>query len=87
MSIQRILVADDEESIRWVLRKALTKQGFTVDLAADGAEAKALFQRRRYDLAILDIKMPDISGLELLTLFPVKSSRRCWSSSSPPNPP
>ncbi|WP_225072376.1 sigma-54 dependent transcriptional regulator [Desulfuromonas sp. CSMB_57] len=69
MSIQRILVADDEESIRWVLRKALTKQGFTVDLAADGAEAKALFLRRRYDLAILDIKMPDVSGLELLKFF------------------
>jgi two-component system, NtrC family, nitrogen regulation response regulator GlnG len=69
MSIQRILVADDEESIRWVLRKALTKQGFTVDLAADGAEAKTLFLRRRYDLAILDIKMPDVSGLELLKFF------------------
>jgi two-component system nitrogen regulation response regulator GlnG len=69
MSIQRILVADDEESIRWVLRKALTKQGFTVDLAADGEEARTFFNRRQYDLAILDIKMPDVSGLELLRHF------------------
>jgi two-component system nitrogen regulation response regulator GlnG len=69
MSIQRILVADDEESIRWVLRKALSKQGFNVDLAADGGEAKNLFRRRHYDLAILDIKMPDTSGLDLLRYF------------------
>lgn len=69
MSIQRILVADDEESIRWVLRKALTKQGFTVDLASDGGDAKTMFMRRHYDMAILDIKMPDLSGLELLRYF------------------
>ena len=66
MAIQRILVADDEESIRWVLSKALKKQGFTVDLAEDGAQAKNLARRNRYDLAVLDIKMPGIHGLELL---------------------
>jgi two-component system nitrogen regulation response regulator GlnG len=69
MSIERVLVADDEQSIAWVLAKALTKKGFKVDIAADGAEAKALAERNKYDLAILDIKMPDISGLDLLTLF------------------
>jgi two-component system, NtrC family, nitrogen regulation response regulator GlnG len=69
MSIQRVLVADDEQSIGWVLAKALTKKGFKVDLASDGGEAKALAERQRYDLAILDIKMPDISGLDLLSLF------------------
>ena len=36
MSIRRVLVADDEESMRWVLSKALSKKGFTVDLAANG---------------------------------------------------
>ncbi|BCA80329.1 sigma-54 dependent transcriptional regulator [Desulfuromonas sp. AOP6] len=69
MSIRRILVADDEESIRWVLSKALSKKGLTVDLAADGQEALTLFRQHRYDLAILDIKMPEIGGLELLTRF------------------
>ena len=66
MSIQRILVADDEESMRWVLSKALKKKGFTVDLAADGDEALRLIRSNTYDLAILDIKMPGITGLELL---------------------
>ena len=39
MSIHNILVADDEESMRWVLSKALKKKGFSVDLAGDGDEA------------------------------------------------
>jgi len=66
MSIHRILVADDEESMRWVLSKALRKKGFTVDLARDGDEALRLIRTESYDLAILDIKMPGITGLELL---------------------
>jgi two-component system nitrogen regulation response regulator GlnG len=69
MAIQRILVADDEESIRWVLSKALKKQGFIVDLAEDGLQARTLVQNNRYDLAVLDIKMPGIHGLELLKQF------------------
>ncbi|NIQ93870.1 MAG: nitrogen regulation protein NR(I) [Desulfuromonadales bacterium] len=69
MSIRRILVADDEESIRWVLSKALAKQGFTVDLAEDGDTALEMFLHNAYDLAILDIKMPGISGLDLLDRF------------------
>lgn len=69
MAIQHILVADDEESIRWVLSKALKKQGFNVDLAEDGLQAKSLAQKHRYDLAILDIKMPGVHGLDLLKQF------------------
>ncbi len=69
MSIRRILVADDEESIRWVLSKALSKQGYSVDLAKNGNEALSLFRNNRYDLAVLDIKMPGLTGLELLSRF------------------
>ncbi|MDY6849330.1 MAG: sigma-54 dependent transcriptional regulator [Thermodesulfobacteriota bacterium] len=69
MPIRRILVADDEESMRWVLSKALGKKGYEVDLARDGNQAEDLFLRNSYDLAILDIKMPGISGLDLLSRF------------------
>ncbi len=69
MAIRRILVADDEESIRWVLAKALKKQGFIVDLAEDGTQARTLARQNHYDLAVLDIKMPGIHGLELLKQF------------------
>ncbi|RII25677.1 MAG: two-component system response regulator [Geobacter sp.] len=66
MPLNRILVADDEESMRWVLSKALKRKGFNVDLANDGRQALAMIQENSYDLAILDIKMPGISGLDLL---------------------
>jgi two-component system nitrogen regulation response regulator GlnG len=66
MAINRILVADDEESMRWVLSKALRKKGFTVELARDGDEALRYIKSESFDLAILDIKMPGISGLDLL---------------------
>jgi two-component system nitrogen regulation response regulator GlnG len=69
MPIKRILVADDEESIRWVLSKSLSKQGFQVDLASDGQEALLMSRRQSYDLAVLDIKMPGLTGLELLSKF------------------
>jgi len=69
MAIQHILIADDEESIRWVLSKALKKQGFLVDLAADGLQARNMARQQHYDLAIFDIKMPGIQGLELLKQF------------------
>ena len=66
MPLTRILVADDEESMRWVLSKALKRKGFSVDLAVDGRQALAMIQDGSYDLAILDIKMPGINGLDLL---------------------
>jgi len=66
MPLTRILVADDEESMRWVLSKALKRKGFAVDLAQDGRQALELIKDNCYDLAILDIKMPGISGLDLL---------------------
>lgn len=66
MSIKRILVADDEESIRWVLSRALKKKGFSVDLAEDGKQALSMFRSNSYDMAVLDIKMPGLQGIELL---------------------
>ncbi len=66
MGLHRILVADDEESMRWVLSKALRKKGYSVDLAADGNQALRQVQEQSYDLVIADIKMPGMTGLELL---------------------
>jgi len=66
MAIERILIADDEDSIRWVLERSLTRQGYQVDAVADGSQAWDQFRRQSYDMAILDIRMPGIGGLELL---------------------
>lgn len=66
MPLKRVLVVDDEESIRWVLSKALTRQGLHVDVADCGESARVFLGNHQYDLAMIDIKMPDISGLDLL---------------------
>lgn len=75
MSIRHILVADDEESMRWVLEKSLKKQGLDVDLAENGLQARQLSRKKSYDLALLDIKMPGLQGLELLRILQEESPR------------
>jgi two-component system nitrogen regulation response regulator GlnG len=62
----RILVADDEPSIRFVLREALESAGHEVVEAADGNAAREALAAQHFDLALLDIRMPGPSGLELL---------------------
>ncbi len=62
--MSRILIADDESSIRFVLREAL--EGHEIVEAADGNEARERLAAQRFDLALLDIRMPGPSGLELL---------------------
>lgn len=62
----RILVVDDEESLREVLTIMLHREGYKVDAASDGGQALARLKDQHYDLIISDIKMPRISGFELL---------------------
>jgi len=59
---ERILVADDEELLRSMLKEYLSPAGYLVDEAADGAEALALFQRHQYALVVLDVMMPHMDG-------------------------
>ena len=61
-----ILIADDEHSIRFVLREALEAEGHTVEEVGDGDRALELLSTGRFDVAFLDIRMPGLSGLELL---------------------
>jgi two-component system KDP operon response regulator KdpE len=62
---QRVLVVDDETSIRRYLRAALTAQGLAVYEAADGLEALNAVLAHRPDLIILDLGLPDIDGIEV----------------------
>jgi two-component system, NtrC family, nitrogen regulation response regulator GlnG len=64
---RQILVVDDEESIRWALRKALEREGHRVVLAADGVEGLTRAVDPGIDLVLMDIKMPGAEGLETLT--------------------
>jgi two-component system response regulator PilR (NtrC family) len=62
----KILVADDELSMRQFLEILLKKEGHEVFCAADGQEALSRFQAENFDLLISDIKMPKVGGLDLL---------------------
>ncbi len=62
----KILVTDDDRSIRHLLRSILTGAGHTVEEAENGAAALEKIRANHYDLAVLDIWMPEMTGLELL---------------------
>ena len=62
----RILVVDDEEHIRKVLSLMLGAEGYTVDTAGGGEEALAKYAADVFDLVFLDLRMPDLDGLEVL---------------------
>lgn len=64
-----ILVVDDEPPIRRLLRTSLASQGFQVLEATNGKNALAEIERSRPDLVILDLGLPDISGLELVRIL------------------
>ncbi len=63
---QRILVADDSETIRALLQTALESAGYEVDMADDGLSAYELGRDGDYDLVILDQLMPGLLGLEVI---------------------
>src|SRR5918996_3975907 len=62
----RILVVDDAQSMRELLGIVLRREGHDVAVAENGAEALELLQQRSFDLLISDIKMPDMTGIDVL---------------------
>jgi len=63
---KRILVVDDDESVRWVTQVQLQQKGFSVSVASDAVQALDCIHGTPPDLVITDLKMPGMSGLELL---------------------
>lgn len=61
-----VLVVDDEDALRTVLTSELSNEGYEVRNASDGDEAIAELQKAKYDLVLLDIKMPRMNGFEVL---------------------
>ncbi|MSP70189.1 MAG: sigma-54-dependent Fis family transcriptional regulator [Bacteroidetes bacterium] len=65
----RILIIDDEKSIRRTLREILEYENFKVEEAADGLEGLTLVQKEKFDIILCDIKMPKMDGMEALDKF------------------
>lgn len=66
MEQPRILIVDDEQSVRFVLERTLRNQGYLLDAAANGSEAIEKIRRQRYDLLLLDLQMSPVNGIQVL---------------------
>ncbi len=65
----KILIVDDDETIRSTMKAILEDEGYIVDSAANGKVAIKKTQEQSYNLALLDIRLPDMEGVELLKLM------------------
>lgn len=69
-----LLVAEDEPKVALFIKKGLETQSYKVTTAADGREGKRLINQERFDLAILDVNLPFVSGLELAEYIRTKNA-------------
>src|SRR4030042_6245957 len=81
----KILVVDDDETIRKTMKAILEDEGYIVDLASTGKEAIGKTENTAYNLALLDIRLPDMEGVELLKLMkdPVPRTRKIMVTGYP----
>lgn len=68
----KILVVDDEEALRTVLSTELEGEGYQVSTAGDGEEAIKILGSQQFHLILLDIKMPNVDGFEVLKFVKLK---------------
>ncbi len=64
-----ILVIDDDENVRYIMKINLVKAGYDVEQAENGAEAIEKTKKKHYNLSLIDIKLPDMEGTELLRIL------------------
>jgi len=65
----RILIVDDDENIRKTMKAILEDEDYSVDVATNGKEAIEMSNEKIYNLALLDIRLPDMEGIDLLRLL------------------
>ena len=65
MSKQKILIAEDETQLLELYKELLVSEHFAVDTVANGKNALQLMKKKKYDLVLLDIRMPEMDGLQV----------------------
>ncbi|HVM32637.1 MAG TPA: response regulator [bacterium] len=73
--LAHLLVVDDEADFTRLIEKSLTPLGYRVDTATSATQAIALQRKNAYDLALVDMRMPEMTGLELLQYLKVRDKR------------
>ncbi len=83
---KRILLVEDEPSIGNMCQRVLTREGFQVEIAINGAVAQEMLQRRQYDLCLIDMRTPKMGGEELYqwlqTEYPQTASHVIFTTGS-----
>ncbi|MGK7907516.1 MAG: response regulator [Synechococcus sp.] len=69
----RILIVEDDLSVRVLLQRYLQRQGYTVEVAADGGKAMDIFHKFQPNLVVLDLNLPDVNGYELCPQMQAKT--------------
>ena len=77
-----LLIVDDDKAVRRLLARVAERAGFEVDTAKDGFQALEMLQHKQYEIAIVDLMMPRLSGYELVQKISTLNPAR-WSSSQP----
>ena len=62
----KVLVVDDEENIRFLFKEELEEEGYIVDVASNGFDAIEKVKSSKYDVIVMDIKMPGMDGIQAL---------------------
>ncbi len=70
-----LLVVDDEEDFARLIQKSLIQSDYRVDIATSATQAIALQRKHSYDLALVDLRMPEMTGLELLQYLKVRDKK------------
>jgi CheY-like chemotaxis protein len=66
MNAIKILVVDDEDNIRFLFKEELEEEGYQIDMASNGFEAIEKVKASKFDLIVMDIKMPGMDGIQAL---------------------
>jgi CheY-like chemotaxis protein len=66
MNAIKILVVDDEDNIRFLFKEELEEEGYQIDMASNGFEAIEKVKTSKFDLIVMDIKMPGMDGIQAL---------------------
>ena len=74
-SAKRVLVVEDEPAISDVCQRVLTSEGFEVDIAVNGRIAQDMIEEKQYDLCLIDMRTPSMSGKELYQWLKEKHPR------------